>query len=276
MSEHQVTVEFRGICTHFRNTVPGTPHRAVLPRSASWEPGVLVAPGIEQPVFYLLPPHFSYVFFQQDSGGEPQVFSAPGIIDSWIVAGVRLQIANAIGEELDYEGYDLSVPHVADYVPRYRYSEDVLIGGRAACYFDFFRGRVSSYLHGQAVRTTVTMKTDGPPRLQVTLLDRSLGSKPSVLDVPVEPYVVVANSGLSCDDANVDFLWHFVTSEESIPQELTRVPYGYDSVRNCKPESPSEQLSKLLALGYPGRLTVAPGSTHMVESEASCSNSQYP
>ena len=280
MSEHHrhhVTVEFRGICTHFRNAVPGVPHRVVLPQTSSWRPGGFVAPGIDTPREYLLPPHFPYIYGKEAEQGKRHLLDGPGIKNGFIEVGLRLQIANAIGETLDYDPlFDTEVPRVADFVEYYRYSDGVVIGGRAACYFDVFRGAVRSTLHGEAYRTVITIQTDGPPRLQVTLLDRQRREGPSVAELPLEPYLVVGNSGIGCSDPNIDFLWHLLTSDASIPEGLPRVPYGFGRLLDCPAQDPSELFAKLRGVGYPGRLTIRPDDDAFIETEASCSNSQYP
>lgn len=277
MSEHHVTVEFRGICTHFRNAVPGVPHRVVLPLTSSLRPGGFVSPGIDTPHVYLLPPHFPYVYCKEAEQGPRRLLDGPGIKNSFIEVGLRLQIANAIGESLDYSPvFDSEVPRVADYAVNYRFSDGVVTGGRAACYFDVFRGEVDTFLHGDAYRTAITIQTDGPPRLQITLMDRQRQNGASVVEIPIEPYLVVGNSGIGCSDPNIDFLWHLVTSDASIPEGLPQAPYGFGAGTDCAPDDVVEMFTKLRKLGYPGRLTIDPVDIMMIETEASCSNSQYP
>jgi hypothetical protein len=268
MSTYQVTVEFRGISTHFRDTVPGVPHRVVLPRSSSWAVGFIRWPDHEEPKPYFLPPHFSYLYCKDDQKGDPQHLHGPGVLNSWIYGGVRLQIANAIGPKLDYRrSFDDNVPKVAGYVPAYQYSEDVVLGGRAECYFDVFCGTVDSYLHGEASRTTITMETFGPPQLQITLLQQRQGVP--LANVPVRPYVVVGNSSQDTTDASLDFLWHLLTCREGIPQELAQLPYGAGTAPG--PQRGSQRVAKLEVPHW----DLLPWEI-AVETEASCSNSQYP
>ena len=269
MSKHQVTVEFRGISTHFRDTVPGVPHRVVLPRSSVWSPGFIHWPDLAEPILYFLPPHFSYVYCKDGREGEPRHLKGPGVLKSWIHGGVRLQIANAIGGPLEYEAsFDQDVPRVATFVPDYRYSEDVVLGGRAECYFDVFCGKVRSYRHVNAARTTITMDTEGPPRLQITPLGPSAGVP--LANVPVLPYVVAGNSSQDTTDASLDFLWHLLTCRQGIPEELARLPYG---------AGPAPGLQRgahhVVKLEVPYR-DVLPWEIGDIETDASCSNSQYP
>lgn len=269
MSKHQVTVEFRGISTHFRDTVPGVPHRVVLPRSSAWSPGFIHWPDLGELVPYFLPPHFSYVYCKDGQKGEPQHLPGPGILNSWIYGGVRLQIANAIGPPLEYEAsFDERVPRVATFVPNYQYSGDVVLGGRAECYFDVFCGTVASYLHVNAARTTITMETEGPPRLQITPLSPIPGVP--LKNVAVQPYVVVGNSSQDTMDASLDFLWHFLTCREGIPEELAQLPYGAGAAPGLQ-----RQAHRVVKLEVPYQ-DLLPWSIADVETDASCSNSQYP
>ncbi|MEO8378335.1 MAG: hypothetical protein ABI779_01605 [Acidobacteriota bacterium] len=271
MNTHQVTVEFRGICTHFRDTVPGVPHRVVIPRSSSWNAGFIRWPDSEEPMLYFLPPHFSYLYCKDEQQGEPQHLQGPGVLNSWIYGGVRLQIANAIGPALDYRrSFDEEVPKVAGYVPAYQYSQDVVLGGRAECYFDAFCGIVASYLYGNAWRTTITMETDGPPQLQITLLQQRRGTGVPVANVPVRPYVVVGNSSQDTTDASLDFLWHLLTCREGIPQELAQLPYGAGTAPG--PQRGSQRVAKLEVPYW----DLLPWDIADIETDASCSNSQYP
>jgi hypothetical protein len=271
MSKHQVTVEFRGICAHFRDTVPGVPHRVVLPRAGAWTSGFIAWPGIPEPQVYFLPPHFSYVYCKEGPHGPDQPLEGPGIVRSWIYGGVRLQISNAIGGPLDYrQSFADDVPHVASFVPSYRYSDDVVLGGRAECYFDVFCGKVESYPHGQAARTTITMETEGPPRLQITPLYQRQTTGIPLVDVPVQPYVVVGNSSHDQTDASLDFLWQLLTCREGIPQELAQLPYGAG-----QGPGPQVEAGRVAKLELP-HFDLWPWVVSDFETDASCSNSQYP
>ena len=233
-AENQVTIEFFGICAHFQETVAGVPHRVVLPKADKVEIGIL-QPGPDATVTpYVLPPHYSFVAHGLDDPGQPLLIDAPpGLIYGIVNTGVRLQIINAIDSDLKYDSsFGDHVFRLSEYMPDFRYGSDVVAGGRASCYFDIFRGTVSAKKKssGGVVHTFVTMNTDGPPMLQITPLDVSSDpSRRKFYDVPVGPNLYVGNSSLFCTDANVDFLWHYLTNENSIPMYLAAGPPGLRS-----------------------------------------------
>jgi hypothetical protein len=285
MDRHELTITFRGICAHFRDTVPGVPHRVVLPDAMTWHPGAFVAPDVPQPAQYVLPPHFAYVYAPEDDTG----INAPGIIDGgWIIAGVRLEVANAIDPSLTYSDSNQAlgvaeVPHLPNYVRQYRYSDSVVLGGRAMCYFDVFRGTVSNQLDGDALHTVITMTTLGLPRLQITPLaaynnTQINQSEVHFTDVHVGSTLVVGNSAVSGSDSQFDFLWHMLTDQAGIPLDLPRPPYGYDSTQlsPLDQRATQDQFAKVLNQTSSGVPNIPPSRVADFETGASCSNSQYP
>lgn len=285
MDTHELTIEFRGICSHFRNTVPGVPHRVVLPQTAVLRPGQKITPQHPDPESYVLEPHWGHVSYEAES--QIHQIDVPGAIrHGRIHAGVRLQIANASRDEgLDYPDYVYppnrpfkDLPRLAEYVTQYRYSDDVLYGGRAQCYFDLFRGTVAVRPNGMALWAVVRLKTEGTPRLQVTRLDRQSVRDPIFDDVTLPPgaTLVVGNTSWHCKVAHNHFLWHLLTTEGSIPERLPREPYGSDESKpDLDAKTATERFSELLAHGFadPSALPPDRGTT---ETDASCSNSQWP
>lgn len=265
MASHEVTIEFRGICTHFFNTVPGIPHRVVLPRADGVHRGFIAVDGRVTP--YGLPPHLCYVY----SPGA--VIDGPGIVLGFIVAGVRLQIANAIRSE--NVASDVVLPRLREFASNYRYSDDVVLGGRARCYFDLPRGTVAVGAEGQALRGIAVVSTHGHPRLAI----EPFGGGPP-LEVPIGSRLIVGNSSLSCKDASLDFLLHLLTAEGGIPEKLPREPFGFDpTTAVASPERLLPCFRELLDLGYPGHLTKSAEELFPVadyETDPSCSNSQWP
>ena len=266
MASHEVTIEFHGICTHFFNTVPAIPHRVVLPQADGFLPGFIEVGG--QRTAYCLPPHLCYVC--SPNAGP---IDGPGIVCGVIVAGVRLQIANAIRSE-NIVARGIGLPRLRDFAFTYRYSDDVVLGGRARCYFDLSHGTVGVGEEGQALHGVAVVSTDGPPRLRI---ERFAGGPP--LEVPVGSRLIVGNSSRSCKDASLDFLLHLLTAEGGIPEQLPREPFGFDpATAVASPERLIERFRELLDLGYPGHLTKSAEEllADFHETDPSCSNSQWP
>ncbi|HEY6213302.1 MAG TPA: hypothetical protein VIW45_13515 [Vicinamibacterales bacterium] len=276
---NQVTITFNGVCAHFIGVVPGVPHRVVLPQTTLSYIGRMMLPGQDGMKCFTLAPHHAVV---ANGGSKEKINAFPGVIDDMIYTGVRMQIINACDEDLRYGDptqNDTSipdVPHIADYVDQYRYSENVVLGGRAKCYFDVFRGVVQSEtLDKGAIRTLITMKTDGPPLLQITPLARSNdASQPWFVDVPVSDQLYVSNANGDCvDEGRFDFLWHFLTDQASLPLQLTKPLPGFDA-KECDPAKLAESYRKLLSTG--GVPDMPASDLAIIETSASCSNSQYP
>lgn len=280
VSSADVVVDFYGICSHFLGVVPGVPHRVVLPDAFAWRPGVIVQP---EPALYLLHPHFAFVV----DGERNPLVDVPGLIeDGWIVSPVRLEIVNASDDALDYPESDLGkaepfgalIPKLTSFTQSYAFDDGVVLGGRAACYFDISRGRVVAVFRGAARHARISMKTSGPPMLRVTPLMSHRNDGPFFTEIPVGSSLIVGNGGLSCKDAQVDFLWHLTTDQSGIGQFLESMPFGYSSLpKSFDADCAKKNFERLLDLGYPGRLRLLPGKLHEAwETTASCSNSQYP
>jgi hypothetical protein len=277
--QFDVVIEFHGVCGHFRGVVPDVPHRVVLPEAFEWRPGVIIAP---EPSAYLLQPHAAVL-----ADGERKPYpDVPNLIESgWITSAVRLEIANACDQLLEYPGvltdpveapFDTTIPKLASYSTSEAFSDEVVRGGRAACYFDVFCGRVTAFDDGGARHTRIAMKTSGPPLLRVTPLHPSNDCGPVITEIPVGARITVGNVGLSCDDGQYDFLWHLQATEGGIGQYLPRLPFGLSSTSTpWDMDCMLRNFEKLLTLRYP-RPRVSPHELLMWETTASCSNSQYP
>ncbi len=266
MASHEVKIEFRGICTHFFNAVPGVPHRVVLPQADAFLFGSIDVGGHR--TRYCLPPHLCHV---HTPGATP--IDGPGIVRGLIVAGVRLQIANAIRSH-DIVDNGIALPRVREFASNYRYSDDVVVGGRARCYFDLSRGTVGVGEEGKALHGVAVVPTDGPPRLRI---ERFAGG-PAV-EVPVGSRLIVGNTSVSCKDASLDFLLHLLTAQGGIPEELPREPFGFDpATAVASRERLIDRFGELLDLGYPHepRKSAEELFSADYETDASCSNSQWP
>lgn len=272
MDSHEVTIEFRGICTHFFNTVPGIPHRVVLPQADGFLRGFIDVGGQVTP--YCLPPHLCYVCSPAtESSPGPYPIDGPGIVGGWIVAGVRLQIANPIRSQ-NIVARGLGLPRLGDFAFSYRYSDDVVLGGRARCYFDLSHGSVGVGATGQALHGVAVVATDGPPLLRI---EPFAGGPP--VEVPIGPRLIVGNASRSCKDASLDFLLHLLTAEGGIPEQLPREPLGFNrATAVASHERLIKCFQELLELGYPGPLTKSAEElfADASETDPSCSNSQWP
>jgi hypothetical protein len=220
MAEETLTVHFRGICTHFHGVVPGIPHRTVLPDASAARTGTIRIG--DKPVKpYTIHPHFPLI-----STSSKQIIDVEGLINEGkIIKGVRLEIVNVLDEALSYKERYKQVPPLTKYVSNYVPSMDVVYGGRALCYFDFFAGLVSSEKkHGER-HATIRVRTDGPPILQVT---------PLVVESPVSPAPICRltleseeltfkNISHSCGEksSKYDFLLNYLTAQAGIPHSVT-------------------------------------------------------
>lgn len=274
----QLTIEFRGICSHFVNCVPGVPHRVVLPDTRGFNMGTLTAPGVTDAA-YALPPH--YAMIQNDDVDPLPIGFEPYVVDNSINWGVRVEIANPVLsptiQTMDYPPDSdgvfsfTNIPRLSTYTTTpYRFSTDVVMGGRAMCYFDLFAGTVTAqYANGPGtgLRTIVAIETNGDPILKLSPLLPTRDAL-SVAYLPVASRLIVANHSDACPDANFDFLWHFLTIETSIPRVLRQQPPGFDN-KGC----PETDLTNALQRALHGQ---KPEGTDPTDTSASCSNSQYP
>ena len=225
--DNQVTIDFVGICAHFLKIVDGVPHRVVLPKTTEVANDTLQV-GIDPlDMPYSLQPHFGFVFHQV-SGGPAVVEAPPGLMEGFVSTSVSLQILNATDTALVYDKSFDTVPLLSYYMPDFLPSNEVVAGGKAQCYFDIFGGTVTAETErGGAVHTLVTIKTDGPPRLQIKPIDASTDpGQPWLHDIPIGPTLVVANFSESCKDARFDFMWHYLTNDTGIPPHLAKDPPG--------------------------------------------------
>ncbi len=243
----KLTIIFAGICTHFRQGVAaGVPHRVVLPDATNFVTGYLTVPDAPAPdrgrVLYYLMPHYAQL--ELDGGPEIQVPSltdsgGPAVTDGDILAPIRLQVVNAVDPKLEYVGDDFT-RSLTEFVPDYTFSSDVVLNGRAACYFDLYGGQVVSYtVSSGASQTRVELTTDGVPELLVTPLASSSGpvrshrlqlrSDPATEEVTL----TVKNLELPGAEPNLDqqggafdYLFHYLTARGGIPQTIQQLTPG--------------------------------------------------
>ena len=273
----ELTIDFRGLTTHFLNVVPGVPHRAILPDASSVRFGFTTLPTQGDPIPWVLTPHIS--FLQIDSGNPDDLTVPHAMKSGWIYSGVHLQLANASPNQgLAYDDdYFERIKSASGFVENYKFSNDVVHGGRAASYFDLDSGHVSVWMEGASVHTRVKVHTEGAPALRVTPFPAGRARTASTLLTFADKATLqVANLGLGCGDTHLDYLLHFLTAEGGIPQHLLVAPVGYQPA--AADVDPLECVRELLATGYPDpqRTDVRALVGGVVGHDASCSDSKYP
>lgn len=232
MSDKKLTIHFRGVCAHFRGTVPGVPHRVVLPDASALRRGTIMIDNDAHD--YVLLPHTARVSPGRPSKPTGQEITIPGLIENGqICGGVRLEIINATGplryEEVsapepetgDYDG----IPKLTDVDPLYYPSAETVFGGRAMCYLDVFHGRIRSVFEGEARHAAIDLTTEGTPCLQVTPLAGNPGDvEPKVHRIRIETgHLTIGNTGPHCPSSgDFDFLLNFLTAYGGIPSHLPK------------------------------------------------------
>lgn len=279
MGTQQLTITFAGICSHFRDVVPGIPHRVVIPDTSAVRFGYIQLAEQDEPARYFVLPHFAII----RTGPKTSTFSVPHLIqDGYIYRGARLTVLNAIENELTYEHSYHQTPSIRHYVSDYNISEDVVLGGRAAAYFDVYAGAVSTVRPKPdgAIHVVVTMHTDGPPRLLVTGFGSAdTPSRPFVVELD-SPDLLVGNMELDAADTDptFDYLLHYLTARGGIPAVLARPTPGMGPRPNNK--SPHqiaralEGLAKVIEHGGPTREQVMQISPD--DLTPACSDTRYP
>lgn len=297
-----LTIQFAGICTHFRyGVVPGVPHRVVLPDAVNFLTGFLTVTDVSLssgPVLYYLLPHFAQLDVVGQDAAKLYVppllpDGGPVLRNGDVLSGIRLQVLNAVDREMVYLGE--GAPKLTHFDPRYRFSTDVVLEGRAACYFDLYGGTASTVTGtGGATQTIVQVNTDGPPTLLVTLLSASTAStapRSHSLPLPVadgstEVTLTVSNleaaleehTKIDMEGGAFDFLLHYLTARGGIPQIIRTVTPGLIPAQlvSASPEDLTYALNALASLiGQPdpaSRRRLIPED----EVTPSCSDSQYP
>jgi hypothetical protein len=295
MSGYSLNVQFAGICTHFtRGTVAGVPHRVVLPDATNILTGALSIKDREpQEITYYLTPHFPVL------ASEGHDLTVPGLIlNGAIQSGVRLQVINARGDGMGYTGQK-RVPKLTVFDPHYTFSDDVVVHGRAFCYFDFYSGSFVATPPSPTnplgpVQVRITVETDGPPELLVTSLGRSAEpvrsyrlSLATANGEPGEITLMVKNLEFPIEVASeqsggvYDYLLHFLTARGGIPRRLETHPPGVPD--GPLPSATGAEIGKALeAMGCELVNASTPPSDrprlqiHRDFLTPSCSDSQYP
>lgn len=206
----ELTITFAGICTHFYNVVPGVPMRTVLPDASAARFGVLRMPANDPSdpdvmISYLLMPHVPLF----NDGSKVTV-----------IAGAGLRILNAVGDRPQRPDSGFLI---TDYVHNFAYSENVVLNGSAAGYFDISAAKsVTTAVSPSGTRTTVVViKTEGTPLLQITPFPGSLMK--DELQRPIgsgQLWVTNNDYDPQVADINFDFVLSYLVARGGIPKQL--------------------------------------------------------
>lgn len=249
-----ITIYFIGICTHMREVVsalPGLRHRTVLvngrvPREINGNP---------------VPSHVPRLCIAPSDlmvNGVGAKDTCPEGLLEWDLRGARVEIANAVGEEVHYEdSYDCCIPHLAVLTPDLPPpSKEVVLAGdpdKASCYFDASSGVFSAgYVANGAATAVLKVETRDMPIVRVHKFG---GADTDEFRLRDGAEIALTNVGaeLGEDDSN-DFLLHYETAQ-SIPANAG-IPMNIAPC--CKKLAPSYVINP--------KLSVGPG----------CSNSDFP
>lgn len=219
----ELNITFAGICTHFHDVVPGVPMRAVLPNAMGVHMGEIQIPqpGNLPPHIrsYYLMPHVAYVR-DKASGGIGTVLE-----------GRYLKVLNAKGNGLIWDRGGFSL---AEFIHDFGYSQEVVLGGNAACYFDIFTGKTWTEGKDDEPRITrVRMETDGTPILSISPLPGSLPDPVADGEYPIETYeLIVTNLDFdpACEYSSFDFLLNYLVAQGGIPKILAKPTPGMPDV----------------------------------------------
>jgi|GEM_PF-1047689 len=308
MTIYALTIDFRGVCTHFHhNFVPGVPHRVVLPNASAFMVGLLGVPTDQNPIApawqtYALLPHVPSL--SVDGEATPPLASLHALFadNGYLITPCQLQILNAIDDGVSYPPFTtpapgdpsdpttsflMTVPQLTTFVSTYTPSEDVIRQGRASAYFDIFAGRIDAFADGSEIRVRATILTDGPPQLGITPLTPGDQPASGVIvtlapptgtppDSPIPITMRFGNIG-ACKDgiSNYDFLLHYLTDVAGIPRNLTASLPGMNEPDPCPQEGALEILKELFEHEFPRKFPASLNDAFS-ETSASCSDSRYP
>jgi len=269
----QAMVTFRGSCTHFRGVIPGVPHRVVLPNGNATRFGSVTFGEARKTVPWSVAPHTASVVVKD----HLRITWGKTIQCGKICRPVHLQIVNGTNEVHHDPDYD-NLPSLSDYVKHFQYSAEVVLRGRALCYFDLRNGTITSpgVAMDEAKQVMAKIETDGPPMLRVTELtsdEQPMKPKSIVVPLPDSAEVTVSNVGLDCDkrSAGADFMLHFLTAAGGIPYDLLKEPPGWQEHDTLLCIETPRMHPDLMDPGEAVDKTLAIPGIHV-----SCSDSRYP
>jgi len=241
---------FAGVCTHFTtlqtfaSDLP--PHRVVLPASGDFRFGLVQAPVLDGPAIleYYLQPHFVTLAQHKTTELDPfakNPLDIPDFTDKGgLLSTAKIELLNATndaGNELTRDDWFEDPRYsLATYVTSYELSQEVVLGGRAMCYVDLWHGQLTSPAPSSnpdhAAYVVADIETNGKPLLRFTHLAPT-GGLPPWHDVQLDhddTTLVVANLEVmpnhQVDDTPFDFIQHYATAKQGIPQSLRQALPG--------------------------------------------------
>jgi len=292
-----LTITFAGVCTHFTDLQkidPNCPpHRVVLPPIADFRMGIVQAafqPG--QPTLgYYLQPHFATLRLGDTTP------SIPGFTDNGLImVPTRIQISNPSKTEKNKlhrsDWFQNPRYSLSTYLPDYELSPEIVLSGRAVCYFDLAYGNLyspsphSDPPKDSASSVVAEIDTDGAPLLTFTHLN---GDGPIVMfELTDDAELLVSNLEIDAshidEDTPFDFIQHYVTAKQGVPEAIAQELPGMspDIVPNLQlNQSIATALRKLAdAISTSeGPLRPTPESIRQLDPATlnpSCSDSHYP
>jgi hypothetical protein len=280
-----LNINFHGICVNFKNILPGIAHRVVLPDAMGVRLGlvsVATQPLGAPPAAYYLLPHYAFMRSERTS-------EIAGRDHARVLDGVHLQILNpAKAQPTADPGGSLPPFSLQHYVPSTStYSDEVVLGGRAAAYFDFNEGAVQlKATDGGARYTSVTIETDGPAQLRLMKFPGWPGGLRSEVLTIDAPILTIGNMDFDVpdEDNNVDFLLNYLVARDGIPRFLEHPVPGLSghpqSVTAGQIAQALGGLAERIGSGLAGGEWLTKDQIINVDPaavlSASCSNSQWP
>jgi hypothetical protein len=279
MTTPKLTLRFAGICSHFRNVVPGVPHRVVLADTTAVRFGLMRFPHEQTLRAYYLVPHFPTLLSDSATSlGIPDVIGDDGTV----LTGLRLEVLNAVEQSVEYDASYRDVPRLQDFVQNYTFSDEVVLGERAAVYVDVYAGRVRSVTVNGIVHVEIDITTDGDPQLRVTpffsgqtvaeAVTKTLVSQDDACELRVRNMEV----NRQAEDPPYDFLLHYLTARRGIPRVLDAATPGMgNQPLTASKERVHQMLLDLAEIVASGGASTVP---EIVEEDLtpSCSDSRYP
>ncbi|HYO77701.1 MAG TPA: hypothetical protein VE010_14675 [Thermoanaerobaculia bacterium] len=246
----KLTITCRGICTHFVGHVKDVPHRVVLPDATAIRFGqirITQPNAAAAPANYYTVPHYPFIAPDPVPPGDSKAVVG--------LSGVRVTVANAVERQpMKHErSFHELICSLADFLPGYSPSEEVVFGRRAACHFDIARGNIRAELRKGVPVVIIEIETVGPPRLRLDPLGYDVTWPPELMPGPEELVLTDENAAITLGNLEVDqqvdvpqfdYLLHYLTDSGGIPKLLAKPTPG---MTDSPPSQSDEQIAAALA-----------------------------